>query len=653
MTFAKYTVFELIRAIRRLGAVGLFIMGLLVGSTLIAAFTDHSDQTRSGRFTADAAVAHTLGQVPLPSQPWSRVMGADPFEKITDVALTNTNAIVFAGLSLGVEHNQSSHAVIVRTGPHGFVDSQVRVNDPSIGSVSRAVLDDEGAARLVHWIGSSPAFARTDGEGEVIWSRAFNVGSDQAWADIKDARNGHSLVALSNGLDGGDLRVMRLDERGKVLWRGDLAPVGPVETVHLFDSGDGGALIAIETMADGDARTIALARLDRRGRQAWHRELLRGVDARLADAALDSEGSVVLLAGAPSALIRFDGLGQLSWMRDLPHLAMSGRHLIAPMRDGGVQVMAEPATTNAGRRHWVARFDPDGREVWSRTRANRSNATLEAAQIAPNGLIIAGGSMVGSASGDTDMLMMAVASDGTFPQGFGSTPSLDLEPGEAEPPAPASTVMAASLVVDGSRALQAAYAADTAALQAAAEASGLRTPEPTVRDPLQLTPALETLAVASGPAPGALPEMREVSAPVELSALSASSIESTASASPQPGAQDIETVAASPRQAATSAAAIADAVLGNKEEPRAEAASFAWSPQAERPAYAYQCTFTCLADSDDVVKYPVTRIIANVTEENANLVSLDIMAMDNGICLATGGSVFDDPRLPPVCERVN
>lgn len=77
------------------------------------------------------------------------------------------------------------------------------------------------------------------------------------------------------------------------------------------------------------------------------------------------------------------------------------------------------------------------------------------------------------------------------------------------------------------------------------------------------------------------------------------------------------------------------------------------APQRASDAHTYQCTYTCLAESEDVVKYPVDRIYRDVTEGNAALVSLDLMAMDEGVCLASGGVVFEEPRLPPVCNRLN
>ncbi|MEM9740482.1 MAG: hypothetical protein AAF829_11490 [Pseudomonadota bacterium] len=659
MTFAKYTVFELIRAIRRLGAVGLFIIGLLIGSTMIATFSEDEEQSAQSRFAADASQPAQSISEAAPSQPWSRIMGGGGFEKVTDVAVTRRNELVFAGLSLGVEQDEPSKAVIVRTGLHGFVHTQIAVDDSAIGSVSRAVLDTDGAARLVHWVGRRPAFARTNPNGDVIWSRVFDVESEHVWADIQDARGDHSLVALAGSESlASDLRIIRLDEHGKLVWRSDLDPSGPVETINLFDSGDGGALIAIEALSGSGTRAISLARLDRRGRVAWERELVRGVDARLADATLESDGSMVLLAGTPSALIRFDGLGQLSWMRDLPQLSLSGRHVIASMVDGGVQVLAEPVTTGIGRRHWIARFDPDGREVWARTRANRSNVTLEAAKIASHGILIAGGSMVGSADGDTDMLMMAVANDGSFPQGFGSVPTYETrDPAMLAAINPSTTtVLAASTVVDGSRALEAAYAADSAALQTTEKPDIIRLPRSN-SGPIQAPArsAMAALAAETQLNGDARPQTREVAAPVEVAAISATDFALTGTVRVPPGAGDVTSQATGTDQNLSVDPFARDRLVEDQAAGAVEAVRevVVRTVLEERPAYAYQCTFTCLADSDDTVKYPVTRMIANVAEENAKLVSLDVMAMDNGICLATGGRPFDDPRLPPLCDRVN
>ena len=467
MTFAKQSVFEVIRAVRRLGRVGIFGIGLAIGTMLIASSSESlfGDSSSQARFSADASVGDSVLLHQLPSQPWSRVMGDRQFERVTDVTLTDNQDVVFAGLSLGVGHNQSSHAVLVRTGPHGFVHAQSRITWPDMGSVSRISLDNKGAARLVHGRGADAVFASVDASGHLKWDRSLSGAEGSVWADIESAADGESLIALAQASEttGASIRIVRLDDAGKQLWRRDLDVREGIESVSMFDSEDRGALIALEALDDYGLRTLDLVRLDWRGQIAWTRTVYEGRDARLADAAMEPEGSVVLVSGMPSALYRFDGLGQINWVRHLPRLDVEGHHQVVRGETGEIQVLAEPLTSAAARRHWLARFNMDGRELWSRTRANRMNATFEAAQYLPNGMVIAGGSLMSSATGDTDMLMLAVGDDGSFPSGYGAATALpSVDPGTVGKPSTNSPVLAASVMVDGSMTLQAAYSADRA-----------------------------------------------------------------------------------------------------------------------------------------------------------------------------------------------
>ncbi|MEM1106038.1 MAG: hypothetical protein AAGH87_06585 [Pseudomonadota bacterium] len=646
MTVAKYTFFELIRALRRLGAVGLFVMGLIVGSTVIAATGGETSQEPSGRFIAAAATGDEIDVRAPPTVPWSRVLGEQPFEKITDVAMTRDTGVVFAGLSFGVDQAEAAHAMVVRTGPHGFVHTQSRIRDPRLGSVSRARVDDDGSLRLVHWVGSSPAFARASLDGDVVWSRTFKPEAAQAWADIAAARGEESLIAMASGVAGGQmLRVVRLDEAGRVVWRSALEPGGEIDTFRLFDSGDGGAMVAFDVALEDGGHRVSIVRFDRRGRRAWSRDLVDAPGVRLGDAFLGPRGSTVLLAGAPSVLIHLDGLGQLHWMQDLPALSQEGRHLVAADPEGVVQIMAEPADVGAGRQHYLARFDLHGRELWSRRRSNRTNANLVAAEIAPNGVILAGGSMVSSATGDTDMLMMAVSANGRFPSGFGAAISPD------SPPPASLGMVAAALELDGSQTLEAAFAADTAARLAdtavPALYSGAAPSAALAEVPAEPSPPAVERALGALP-PAETEARRMVSAP--LGSLSEADAPGKDSAGVSPAPQPAATL-----ERALGAASESDQSAGAEKRDASAGVAYParWSPLGERPVYAYECTFTCLADSEDVVRYPVTRIIANVAEYNSSLVSLDVMAMDRGICLATGGRVFDAPRLPPVCDRMD
>lgn len=694
MAFARQAFVGLIRALRRAGSVGIFCIGLVIGAGAIGLLnsTDKITHPQTDRFAAPRAEASPAPGSGLVNseQPWSRVLGGQQFEKVTDVAILGDHDIAFAGLSLGVGEAGEANAILVRTGAEGYVHGQVRLQDERLGSVSRVQLDDEGRARIIHWVNAQPAFAMADLSGNLIWTRVFEGAAAASWAEIATAENGATLIALieAPSVETGNGRafIMRLDAEGKIAWRHELDLPHRVESVRLAGSGDGGALVAVQVGGETLQSALALLRLDRRGRLAWQRPVASGTGLSLADTSLRPDGALMLVAGSPSSLFRLDGLGELTWARDLPALDSDARHVVQENDDGDIFIIAEPRTANGTRRHWLARYTSDGRQVWAQTRVNRLNATLETVAMAQDGQLLAGGSLIASSRGDTDMLMMQIGSDGGFPQGLhGVAGDWDLP--EEHETAPSAPILAASLVLDE-------------AAQFDLTNMGSLPGESVSQEALETMPG--AVAAFAGPASE---EVREVSAPLSLTAIAPSRgeglgdieaapvtpmdppmLEESALADPvatllepdsaaadglvavatNPPARPLEDIAPEslsgnlaenelPRAAED---ATAESAAPVEDEAISEIEPVSYAPQMPTPrngdaAYAYQCTFTCLAQSDDVVKYPVSRLFANVSESNGALVSLDMMAMDRGVCLETGGRVFDQPRLPPVCERVN
>lgn len=672
MAFAGRAFIGLVRTLRRVGSVGVFCAGLLLGAGAIGFLNNEANVTQhSGeRFSTPRADASPtpVQNGPDSERPWSRVLGGQQFEKVTDVAVLNDQDIAFAGLSLGVGESSLAHAILVRTGPEGYVHGQVRFEDPRLGSVSRVRLDDAGRARIIHWVDAQPAFAMADLSGDIIWSRVFEDIAAASWADISAAESGHTLVAFVEapveGVSDGRSTILRLDESGKVAWRHELDLPYRVEAVRLAGSGDGGALVAVQVGGAGQQHALALLRLDRRGRLAWQRPITSGTGISLADTILRADGAIMLVAGAPSSLFRFDGLGELAWVRDLPALDPDARHVVQESETGDIYIIAEPRTSNGQRRHWLAQYTSDGRQEWTHTRVNRLNATLETAAMAPDGRLLAGGSLVASARGDTDMLMLQLGPEGRFPRG------LDGEAADWEAPVmarngvdrPSAPILAASFVLEETSGLDFSAPTPATALSAFGEnESAVQDEVREVSAPLDLAalaqPRGEIIAPFA-PLPAGQAETDAISA---LAETAGAEVESAAS---RPSS--VETLATPPVQvplterdvAEASRALVPDTAVEPSNEAIPEIQPVSYAPQVPTPrngdpAYAYQCTYTCLAQSDDVVKYPVSRVFSNISESNGALVSLDMMAMDRGVCLETGGRVYDQPRLPPICERVN
>lgn len=653
---AKAGLFEIIRAVRQGGAVAYFLLAVIAALLfyLMSGETRAASSSAGAERAGEPAVASDHAVQTAYRGPWSRILGNAHFEKITDVAVTPEGELVFAGLTLGMGQGEASEAVLIRASSHGRVHSQVRVRDPQLGSVSGGILDTHGRARLIHWQGVHPAFAMLDAGGNAIWSRTFPVSGDGVWAETAPATGGETLVAIAEGYETEDVRIVRLDAAGKILWRHALElPAGP-DTLRIADSGDGGAVLAYDLEGEAQRRRVEIARLDRRGRQVWSQSLTTDTNGQaLADLLASPEGIVVLIGGAGGGLYSFDRLGELVWVREAPLLAPDGHHVLARSAGSGIHVLAETRAAEGDRRHWLAEFDPTGRPVWSVVRANRMNATYEAVELATDGTLIAGGSLIASTAGDTDMVMVSIGPGGSFPSGYGQ--AMELKPGDndgllaavEDEAAPEATlpILAASVVVEGSLGIEDGYHARPApALHASPAPDDVVLASVARPDSRSGDMPVAEQAVAQPAA-----SLRAISAPVELASemALAAGASSAASGDTAVSASAVEQMAAPPPAQRDSIDVAVSSAAASSATRDANAGSRGSS------VYAYQCTFTCLADSEDIVKYPVSRIIKDVSEPNAALVSLDVLAMDHGVCAATGGRIYDQPRLPPSCTRLN
>lgn len=660
---ARHTLFGMVRMFRRAGFALTVTFGMLLTLFVIAGAAFGTGEWRENRgeaFAADRPLpGFTEHSVPE-GAPWSHVIGGREFDTITAVTETAGGDMVFAGLSLGMEGRDSSVGHLIRTDRRGRLQTRQEIDNSRIGRISKIALAPDGGSRVLHWVDADLGFARTDGTGKVLWSRRFSSPSDTAWGDVSAGHDDETLIAIVDGNASGQVRLMRLDGQGKSLWRHNLNAGEATANLTVAAAGEGGALLALASSDGEGGQIVSLRRFDHRGRLAWEREVYRGQTARLADARLDNDRVGLLVAGEPAGLFVYDTFGTPVWVREVTPLNEYGRHVLARHAGRGYQVIGEPRHADGAGEIWLASYGEDGRELWTRSRANRTNSIFEDIHVTPDGTIIAGGSLTDPLAGNTDMLMMRLSADGAFPTGYENMAAeaplfADLPPTDTSPDAGTGAggntihavassrlpVMAASVIVDEvvaeadrqATAVRTRAAADgqVATRQVAATlpiADDTASPQPRVGEPE---------ATATKPAPAV--DKPEPVAPI-------SSEPAAMPASPEAPAQR----PSSRPEMQLAATRVPEPV--SRMRTRRQIPQQAAEDVIEAESFAYRCTFTCAAKADDTVKYPVDKVIRDVSEDNAGLVALDVLAMDNGVCLASGGVVFDAPRLPPVCQRV-
>lgn len=558
------------------------------------------------RFEDRNAEAQPARTVPR-DVPWSQVIAGSHFQRATSVLIDHSGRITMGGYSLSLEGAPISSALIVPASLAGEVRPTRRLAQSSTSDITDVVVSSHDRAFLMVWNGTTLEVSKVSGNGDVYWTRRFETRSRDAWGRLKALDDGGALVALAGRFDAGEVRLHRLDRDGRVLYRSRFGvSAGRVSDVLMGDGGDGGAVVALAGM-NGALPMIRIARFDRWGRERWRRDLDTPGSVYLADLQMTRDGMLMLLSGAEAKLMKFDTLGTPVWARDLPALAVDGRHLVARGREGAIAVLGE-ALGPAGQSHlWLARFDVRGKPVWEQRRANRLNAQFEAVTMADDNTLIVAGSLSDPGDGNSDMLLMAIGRDGAFPAGFAAS---ELETPDVDEPVSYAT-LASFVDARGSRPALVPPEEDTAS------DAGETTMRPDAA--LELVP--DTGPVASA----VMADMENPAVPVpfrEVAATDAASVITPALRDSAPTADAAPSVQAAP------------------------------TPEAMPASFRYRCTFTCKARSEDLVKYPVTREIAEVSEGDADRFALDAMAMDNGVCLASGGLLFDAPRQPPVCERI-
>ncbi len=648
----------------------LTLVGAGYGATQLATLMSERSQQK----TMLAGTDDTLATDPpdRPAGAWVETLGDRDYEKIVSVALLPGDEVAFAGLSVGLDPADGSEARLVRASASGEILSETVLNGLDNATVSDIALGSDGEAFFTSWQEGAIRLTKLDPGGRFLWEREFTVSNPSARVLVAPAPDGAAMVLLSEAFSEGEMRIMRLDSDGRVVWRRDVtAAIGGPRSLGIEADSIGGGVFAASVTPEDGVQGVELVRLDRRGREIWRQTVQTTAEAGLSDLYVDADGVSVLIGGAGAQVFKLDPLGQFIWARDLPDIHATGSKIVGRSDTGELHVIAQPLGTDSPEsRLWIASFDADGRPRWTRLRAHAQTVRIEDFEVDSRGGIYAGGAISRRRNSDTDMLMAFFTSDGEFPEAFtavtlgeedvsrpaGRGPLVSLETGEA--------LLSASLPATGSGTV-------TSEGRVVAEpAAAIPDPVSSVRE-VSSPDALAVAAVAV--APEAVTET-----PGETGTGAAGADEPAGQTAPtgtaltgdRAGTGDGAAPAAGSAEAGDQVAAIATDPAAGAQDPGTQTASTTPVPapapsrspvqSIAAPAgtlsgtFSYDCTFICQATMvDESLKFPVTRRIEDVSEANADLFSLDAMALDSGVCLAEGGRVPSGARLPPVCERLN
>jgi len=194
-------------------------------------------------------------------------------------------------------------AYAIRTDAEGRVLWDRTVGGPEDDWVYSVAMRGDGGFMLAgqtESLGPIPTvlLVRLDGEGNVLWSKALELGRPALANEIKAAGSGFVLAGWIMG-GGGDLNAWAalVDPEGKLLWERELGEGGEDWFGSVAVLADGSFLFAGSTTpgAEGE-RHILLAGIDDRGNITWHQALSEEGEAAHRVCTLGNGG--VALAGS-------------------------------------------------------------------------------------------------------------------------------------------------------------------------------------------------------------------------------------------------------------------------------------------------------------------------------------------------------------------
>jgi len=306
-------------------------------------------------------------------------------------------AVLFATVGLVGAAAQESTAGFIQTAGGPDFDRGVFVTPMRDGGyvatgVSRSFGEGDDDIYLV----------RTDGAGNVLWSRTYGgAGTDNGWS-VQESGDGLVLAGFtdSNGAGGFDCYLAETDAAGEPRWSTTFGGTGSDRCWGMVPLAAGGFALVGETAEPDGPEDCYLIRTDGAGRELWSRTFGGEQSDRCFSVAAAPDGGFAVAgqtysegAGDRDAwVVRTDASGNELWSQTFGGPQSDVAHFVARTADGGFLVTGY--TTSFAENlddPYLIKLDDEGRVEWTRVIAMPGiNHAISGEQTADGGFILGG-----------------------------------------------------------------------------------------------------------------------------------------------------------------------------------------------------------------------------------------------------------------------
>jgi hypothetical protein len=266
---------------------------------------------------------------------------------------------------------------------------------------------------------------KLDAAGTKVLEKTYGTTDSEFFNSVLPVSDGY---ICAGGVLGGtpknnDIRLVKIDKSGIVLWSKTFGTKEENETIHSIIAATDGGYILMGRLLSGDklGYDVHLMKVDTTGKLVWEKTIDYGNHVECNDIAAASDGGYVITGSIKVNekldnvfLLKTDKSGNKAWETYYGGLWYDRGYSVV-QADDGYMILGDTTTYGNGDGDlWLIKTDKAGKEQWNRTIGDKSIEEAATIMKTIDGGYILGGSTTAIGNGNLDYYMVKVDKLGKF-----------------------------------------------------------------------------------------------------------------------------------------------------------------------------------------------------------------------------------------------
>ncbi len=222
---------------------------------------------------------------------------------------------------------------------------------------------------------------RTDGSGDILWSKTYGGTSDDyGWSVLQTSDGGYAIAGITQsfGAGGYDMYLIKTDVAGTMQWSKTYGGTSYDVAWSVVQTFDGGFALAGTTLSFGAGGTydMYLVKTDPAGTMQWNKTY-GGTSGDKGRSVVQTEDGGFALTGYTQSfgvgyfpqvyLVKTDAAGTMQWNKMYGGTGWEEGRYLVQTSDGGYIITGETESYGGGPQVYLIKTDASGNMSWSKT----------------------------------------------------------------------------------------------------------------------------------------------------------------------------------------------------------------------------------------------------------------------------------------------